>query len=443
MSIRLNDFLGSSSAAYFLNKASQQHQRVLSQLSSGSRITETQDDSAGFAVAFKFGSEIKRLDGAVNNLQNAKSFLQTQEGAFNTATSVLSRMIELTTLAQDVTKNSSDISTYNLEFQQLSSQLKSLNDEKFNSIRLFVEAPENSTAASISEELLSIPVSDDTSQNINLSRAPLITNPWMNMILKGFVSFDDPSNSQRRIFVPNPPQDLKGYLADGSEFDLDQSATVTQHWTSVANVNTQALPATIGGNPTIVNALVPVGSNPQPVLSPYVTNPTYRQFAENIRTGQVIDPLYLGTTNIVPNTFNLVSSNPLATLNSSTQSGSWIETLEPYAGNPISGTSANVSTATLTSNTAKEMGAVASLALQSLSEMRSKNGAEESGIQSRIDSMQSRIVGLDHARSEIQDTDVAKAVGELSRTNILMQSASSMLTQANNLNRDMILRLLS
>jgi flagellin-like hook-associated protein FlgL len=57
--------------------------------------------------------------------------------------------------------------------------------------------------------------------------------------------------------------------------------------------------------------------------------------------------------------------------------------------------------------------------------------------------MQSRIVGLDHARSEIQDTDVAKAVGELSRTNILMQSASSMLTQANNLNRDMILKLLT
>jgi flagellin len=71
------------------------------------------------------------------NLGNAISFMQTQDGALSTAANILERMSELRTLADDVTKNTSDIANYNTEFLQLRSQLGNIASEKFNGISLF------------------------------------------------------------------------------------------------------------------------------------------------------------------------------------------------------------------------------------------------------------------------------------------------------------------
>jgi flagellin-like hook-associated protein FlgL len=47
------------------------------------------------------------------------------------------------------------------------------------------------------------------------------------------------------------------------------------------------------------------------------------------------------------------------------------------------------------------------------------------------------------ALSRIEDVDIAKAVLDLGKVDILIQSSIAMMTQANVLNRDMILRLIS
>ena len=53
------------------------------------------------------------------------------------AANILDRMSELRTMADDVTKNTSDITNYNTEFQQLRNQLANIATEKFNGISLF------------------------------------------------------------------------------------------------------------------------------------------------------------------------------------------------------------------------------------------------------------------------------------------------------------------
>jgi flagellin len=85
----------------------------------------------------KLSAALKRGEGVSKNIGNAISYMQTQDGALSTAANILDRMSELRTLADDVTKNTSDIANYNTEFLQLRSQLGNIAAEKFNGISLF------------------------------------------------------------------------------------------------------------------------------------------------------------------------------------------------------------------------------------------------------------------------------------------------------------------
>jgi flagellin len=135
--ISINVNSAASASGLNLGKTNDALQKSLQRLSSGSRIVTSSDDAGGLAVSMKMSAALKRTEATAINLQNAKSYLQTQDGAFKVADKVLSRMSELATLANDPTKNSGDIALYNKEFQNLRSQLVSLATEKFNGVPLF------------------------------------------------------------------------------------------------------------------------------------------------------------------------------------------------------------------------------------------------------------------------------------------------------------------
>jgi len=112
----------------------------LNKLSSGKRIVRPTDDAAGMAVQLKMKAAINRGFAAKNNIQNAISLLQTQDGVLTTATSVVDRIAELKAMSMDATKNSEDLLNYDEEFQVLRQQLLDLQNEKFNGVSLFVAA---------------------------------------------------------------------------------------------------------------------------------------------------------------------------------------------------------------------------------------------------------------------------------------------------------------
>ena len=112
-------------------------QASLKRLSSGSRIANPTDDAGGLAVSMRLSAQINRTQGAINNVSNAMSFVQVQDGALQTVGNIVDRMSELRALADDVTKNTSDKDNYNTEFQQLRQQLDNIVSEKFNGVSLF------------------------------------------------------------------------------------------------------------------------------------------------------------------------------------------------------------------------------------------------------------------------------------------------------------------
>jgi len=133
----INTNPGAAMAARILGESSSALQKSLSRLSSGSKIASPSDDAAGTGVAMKFGAQINRIQAAKDNVGNAISFSQTQDGFLGQIGSALDRMSELAMLAQDETKSAQDISLYDKEFQKLDDFITDIKDKKFNGISLF------------------------------------------------------------------------------------------------------------------------------------------------------------------------------------------------------------------------------------------------------------------------------------------------------------------
>ena len=133
----INTNISAQSSATLLSQSSSMLSQSLARLSSGSKIISPADDSAGLAVSMKLNAQMARIDGATNNVGNATSFNQTQDGYLQKVSDALSRMSELSVLSQDVTKSSSDKALYNQEFQTLGSYVNDVATKDFNGVSLF------------------------------------------------------------------------------------------------------------------------------------------------------------------------------------------------------------------------------------------------------------------------------------------------------------------
>jgi flagellin len=133
----INTNLSAQSSATLLMQSSQQLSKSLSRLSSGSKVTSPADDSAGLAVSMQLVAQIGRNTAASNNVGDAVSFNQTQDGYLSQLTNALDRMSELSIQAQDVTKSNSDRSLYEQEFSTLANYINNVATKEFNGVSLF------------------------------------------------------------------------------------------------------------------------------------------------------------------------------------------------------------------------------------------------------------------------------------------------------------------
>jgi flagellin len=133
----INTNLSAESSARLLMQSSTLLSKSLARLSSGSKITSPSDDSAGLAVSMKLTAQMARIDGASNNVGNAISFNQTQDGYLQKVAEALNRMSELALLGQDVTKSTSDRALYQQEFHTLGQYMADVANKDFNGVSLF------------------------------------------------------------------------------------------------------------------------------------------------------------------------------------------------------------------------------------------------------------------------------------------------------------------
>ena len=102
--------------------------KTMESLSTGSRINKASDDAAGLSIRENMTSQIKGLNAAVRNANDAISMLQTADGALNEVSDMLQRMRELGTLAQNDTYSTAQRVAMNDEFTQLQSEIDRIAD---------------------------------------------------------------------------------------------------------------------------------------------------------------------------------------------------------------------------------------------------------------------------------------------------------------------------
>ena len=101
---------------------------AMEQLSTGKRINSAADDAAGMAIASKMTAQIRGLDQAGRNINDAVSMIQTAEGATNEITNMLQRMRELSVQANSGTYTAADKANIELEFQALLAGIDNIAD---------------------------------------------------------------------------------------------------------------------------------------------------------------------------------------------------------------------------------------------------------------------------------------------------------------------------
>jgi flagellin len=101
---------------------------TMESLSTGSRINKASDDAAGLSIRENMTAQIKGLNAAVRNANDAISMLQTADGALNEVADMLQRMRELGTLAQNDTYSTAQRVAMNDEFAQLQSEIDRIAD---------------------------------------------------------------------------------------------------------------------------------------------------------------------------------------------------------------------------------------------------------------------------------------------------------------------------
>ncbi len=110
---------------------------TMESLSTGSRINKASDDAAGLSIRENMTAQIKGLNAAVRNANDAISMLQTADGALNEVADMLQRMRELGTLAQNDTYSTAQRVAMNDEFTQLQSEIDRIADNtQWNNMNL-------------------------------------------------------------------------------------------------------------------------------------------------------------------------------------------------------------------------------------------------------------------------------------------------------------------
>ena len=112
-------------------------ERNIERLSSGLRINRAADDTAGSAISQRMNNQVRGMQQSNRNVQQANNLLQSAEGGLNEIHGILARMRELAVQAASDGMNIDDRASIELEYSQLKAEITRIgNGTEYNSMKL-------------------------------------------------------------------------------------------------------------------------------------------------------------------------------------------------------------------------------------------------------------------------------------------------------------------
>lgn len=211
--------------------------KSVEKLSSGLRINRAGDDAAGLAISEKMRAQIRGLNQAQRNAQDAISLIQTAEGALNEVHSILQRMRELAVQAANDTNTETDRAEIQKEINQLTSEINRIgNTTEFNTMKL-LDGSRTITMKNVTTSTQKIENGPGGNIKVNYSMGVTITSgsetAWQNAIKNGITIGSDPTAGEK---------------IDWANIDLTTAATVTVTKTSTGDLQVGIVATDASGN---------------------------------------------------------------------------------------------------------------------------------------------------------------------------------------------------
>lgn len=239
-------------------------------LSSGYAINSAADNAAGLAISEKMRAQIRGLEKASSNSQDAISLVQTAEGSLSESTEILQRMRELSVQsASDTNEDEIDRTALQDEFSQLQSELNDIaSNTTFNKKTLLdgslSETTKNLTNTTLQNSGMTVDLGNAATGTYNFSVTTKLESAAVDgkkptsyeLVTDGADSFFDNSSVTNGVTLgANAAESdlLNGNYALSAEYGDDGCITVTatgdngQTFTSTINQSTLENLATATG----------------------------------------------------------------------------------------------------------------------------------------------------------------------------------------------------
>ncbi len=453
--------------------------KSLEKLSSGLRINRAGDDAAGLAISEKMRGQIRGLDQAARNGQDAISLIQTAEGALNETHSILQRMRELAVQSASDTATTSDRAEIQKEVDQLAIEITRVsNTTEFNTKNLLGGGFDGT-----------FHIGANTNQNINLtvnamdaftlgvaSNANILGAfaAGATTLTSGALSNDGlgrglSTQTYNIVVTHNAASNtevadtITGGTAAAGNYTGDRNATLQVRVTGAAAGEVTAAEYSTDGGSSWSGIAVTNGAGSSTLTYQGVTFTmtdnagnvagqgfTYTEAARNDSIQlQDATPTNIGSAvtvygdmssvtigNAATGQTMLISSTSLGDLTSGTatqavtqlaSSSATFNTDGSFASQAVARTGVNVSTQAAANTSITTI----NTAITTVSTLRSKLGAYQNRLDHTINNLGTSSENLSAAESRIRDVDMAKEMMEFTKMSILSQAAQAMLAQAN------------
>ena len=128
MAISVNTNVTSMKAQNQLNGANSKLSTSMERLSSGLRINSAKDDAAGLQISNRMSSQINGIGVAMRNANDGISIAQTAEGAMQESTNILQRMRDLSLQSANGSNSAKDREAMQKEINSLQTELTRIAD---------------------------------------------------------------------------------------------------------------------------------------------------------------------------------------------------------------------------------------------------------------------------------------------------------------------------
>lgn len=375
--------------------------KSINRLSTGLRINNAGDDAAGLAISERLRSQIGMLAQGTINAQDAISVVQVAEGGLDTATQLVQRMKTLSTTAASAAKSDADRSLLQVEIDQITEELGRIADTTAFAGKQLLNG---GIAAAVLGEASTVAV--DSNSFIGAQSTALVASA--SLVVQTTSSFS----------LINTSYQLK--VVSGSSAGL-YSVQIFSGASTAAEINGGIPLAQVSINAAVYSslAIITVGAGAAATTIGVVIN------------SQGFDSSVIGKVAYISSTY--------ATLTSSTDNSLYIQ-IGADTGEVIKTFAPSVRPADIFNKQATRLDTMqqaeglinlADQALDKINKARAILGAQQNRFENVIRNNDIYHQNLTASESRIRDLDVAAETTNFTKNQILLQSATAFLAQAN------------